>query len=352
MVQIRWRPSADSNGAESEPDQQWADLAAPLFERATALGGRIIGWGDHFMSVDFSWDALYDAVDFLVDAPLFPELASGLCYGPVEVLYESPRMALAVGEALRRVGLLAQLARPGEILVDPPLVEATDGRLGSAGLAGKRPGRPEIPAVILDPERPLKDDPLAEIPPSVRSRSSRPQTPSEPSSSMELQPIEAEVRAVQVERLAGATEAVHRESDSTFPAALSSALKERSPESLKLLVQKASSGPQGTATERLSAMAQLVQGQGGEAIRRLREAQREAEKESPEVRCRAALALAVALAAVGRSQEAVLEGLKGLARAREAGDAKGERACARLLGNLASTLDDADSADAWNALCS
>jgi len=339
VVQVRFCPPLDPDSAQ-DVVQKWAELAPPLFERATALGGRVVGFGDHFVAVDFPWDALYDAIDFLVDAPLFPELASGLAHGHMNVIYESPRLALVTGEAIARAARLSELARPGEVLVEPSLVRACEGRIGSIGEAGKRPGRPDIEALILDPEHPFKDS--TSVPPS-------------PSRNLPLDEFDFEpttrARAEQAARLAGVTEAVGRESDSTFPSALAQALKDRSPEAISKLAERVNAGPATPATERLFAMTELLQGRSGDAIRRLREAREQAESGSPSARCRAALALAVAYAAVGRSREALLEGLSGLARAREGQDEKGERACARFLANLAEVALDGEAAAAWNALC-
>lgn len=340
VVQVRFCPPVDPDASPRDLEQKWSELAPPLFERATALGGRVVGFGDQFLAVDFPWDALYDAIDFLVDAPLFPELASGLAHGHMNVIYESPRVALVTGEAIARVAHLSELARPGEVLVEPSLVKACEGRIGSIGEAGKRPGRPEIDALILDPEHPFKD--TGSVPPS-------------PSLNMPLEEFDFEpgtrVRDEQAARLAGATEAVGRESDSTFPSALAQALKDRSPDALAKLSERANAGPASPATDRLVAMTELLQGKSGDAIRRLREARDLAEAGSPSARCRAALALAVAYAAVGRSREAVLEGLSGLARAREGKDEKGERACARFLANMAESAHGIEEARAWNALC-
>src|SRR5688572_11143424 len=315
VAQVRFCPPVDPDALPREAVQKWSELAPPLFERATALGGRVVAFGDHFLAVDFPWDALYDAIDFLIDAPLLPELASGLAHGHMKVLYESPRVALVTGEAIERVAQLSELARPGEILVEPSLVTACDGRIGSIGEAGKRPGRPEIEALILDPEHPFKDS--TTVPPSP-SRNL-------PMDEFDFEPT-TRARAEQAARLAGATEAVGRESDSTFPEALAQALKDRSPEAISKLSERVNAGPLTPATERLHAMTELLQGRSGDAIRRLREAREEAASGSPSARCRASLALAVAYAAVGRQQEAVLEGLFGLARAREGADEKGERA--------------------------
>jgi hypothetical protein len=345
VVQVRWRPPVDPDVTDEERDQQWAELALPLFERAGALGGRVIAWGSHFMTVDFAWDGLYDAIDFLVDAPLFPELCSGLCHGEVTVLHEGTRVALAAGTLLRRATQLAELARPGEVLVTPELVLASDGRVGSIGPAGKRPGRPEIEALILDPDEPLRGS----MPPSAPR-------------GLELVPLEEPtptptsvapdgLAELQLTRLASATEAIQTEAQSLFPAALSQALKDRDATSLEALAQSARSGPSSDVAERLDAMAHLASGRSGEAIRRLRIGKAKVALDPPAVRSRAALALAVALGTSGRPREALLETLDGLARAREASDLRGERACARFVAQLARSLKDHASAAQWEALC-
>jgi hypothetical protein len=99
--------------------------------------------------------------------------------------------------------------------------------------------------------------------------------------------------------------------------------------------------------ERLQAMAHLARGETGDAIRRLRDAADEARRAGSKDRCRAALALAVALGAANRHEEALLETLDALARAREMHDAKGEHACIRFLGQLAATVGHHDVAEAW-----
>ena len=71
----------------------------------------------------------------------------------------------------------------------------------------------------------------------------------------------------------------------------------------------------------------------------------------PSERCRAELVLAIGLAAAGRAQEALLGALQALARAREARDEKGERACARFLAQLARGFGDEEEAAQWESLC-
>jgi hypothetical protein len=99
--------------------------------------------------------------------------------------------------------------------------------------------------------------------------------------------------------------------------------------------------------ERLRAMAHLAKGETGDAIRRLRRAAETARRTGSRDRCRASLALGVALASANRHEEALLETLEALARARETQDAKGERACVTFLGQLAANAGHHDVAEAW-----
>jgi hypothetical protein len=99
--------------------------------------------------------------------------------------------------------------------------------------------------------------------------------------------------------------------------------------------------------ERLLAMAKIARGETGDALRRLRDAAEEARRTRSRDRCRAALALGVGLAAAGRHEEALLEALDALARARETTDAKGERACLKFLAHLSSITGHHDVAEAW-----
>jgi hypothetical protein len=102
--------------------------------------------------------------------------------------------------------------------------------------------------------------------------------------------------------------------------------------------------------DRVEAIACVARGQIGEALRLSRAVKRESSAFGASERSRAALAYAIALAAAGRNSEALLEGLDGLARAREATDLRGERACARFLARLSTIAGSGAAADAWSAL--
>jgi putative intracellular protease/amidase len=74
-----------------------------------------------------------------------------------------------------------------------------------------------------------------------------------------------------------------------------------------------------------------------EALVELRRARARAEGGPATTRCQAALALAMTLAIAGRADEALLEALDALARAREAQDPKAVGACMALLAKLYSS---------------
>ncbi len=156
VVCVRFRPPADPD-VDVSAEQSWSQLLRPLAERATALGGRIVGWQTGGISVDFAVDGLQDAVDFLLDEPLSPELSCGLAHGDLTTLTGGSRMALCTGAALVTAAQLAEFARPGEVLVSPALVEATSGELCTTGAPkSSRAGREPVPALILDLANPLR----------------------------------------------------------------------------------------------------------------------------------------------------------------------------------------------------
>jgi hypothetical protein len=331
---VRWCPPEDPDETAEQRDQGWVNLGPPLFDRAVALGGRVVAWGYETLTVDFAWDGLYDAVDFLVDAPLAPELASGLALGAVQTISEHAQLALATGPGIKTAALLADLARPGEVLLSPEILVRSDHAVGSLGDPGKRPGRPQLPAVILDPARPLRSAPssppgrLTTLPPLSQSS-----TPAPDSALASFQRSAAKLG-----------------SDSTFPEQVGDALQRRDSESLLMLAAEVQKANAPDLAARLEAMASLANGKSGESIRKFRAAKEASRALGGSSYCRAAVALGVALAAAGRPHDGVLEALDGLARARECGDQRGERACAGLLSQIARALGDDTSAQSWYTL--
>ena len=88
--------------------------------------------------------------------------------------------------------------------------------------------------------------------------------------------------------------------------------------------------------ERMRAIAELSHGQVAHAVLVLRQAHAKLADgaASQSALCQASLVLAVALAHAGQEEEAMLQGLDALARAREAKDKPGEQACVTFLAKI------------------
>jgi hypothetical protein len=86
--------------------------------------------------------------------------------------------------------------------------------------------------------------------------------------------------------------------------------------------------------ERIEAIGRLTRGQIGEALRSLRELRDGGDAGSASSRAQTSLALGLGLAAANRPDEALLEALDALARAREARDSRATGACLTFLAKL------------------
>jgi hypothetical protein len=106
------------------------------------------------------------------------------------------------------------------------------------------------------------------------------------------------------------------------------------------------SGESPIFTERMRAMARIGRGDVGDALRVLRRTRKALGAGDLALRCQTSLALGVALSAAGRPQEALLEGLDALARAREHNDPRGERACLAFLTKVYRSVGRAEEAEA------
>jgi hypothetical protein len=109
------------------------------------------------------------------------------------------------------------------------------------------------------------------------------------------------------------------------------------------------SGEHDGAASRLEAIALLAKGEIGAALAALRDGVTQAGA-APAARSRALLAYGIGLAVAGQSNEALFAALDALARARESGEPRGERACARFLTRLTEAAGRADTALLWQRI--
>ncbi len=96
-------------------------------------------------------------------------------------------------------------------------------------------------------------------------------------------------------------------------------------------------------TERLRALSRLGRGDIGDALRVLRRTRAALDPDDHKLRCQTSLALGVALSVAGRPQEALLEGMDALARARHVGDERGAYACIAFLAKLFTSVGRVES---------
>jgi hypothetical protein len=96
----------------------------------------------------------------------------------------------------------------------------------------------------------------------------------------------------------------------------------------------AGNGEGSVFTERLLAMARLGRGDIGDSLRVLRRTRSKLPPDDHRRRCQTALALGVALSVAGRPEDALLEALDALARARQIDDSGGAKACLAFLAKL------------------
>jgi hypothetical protein len=302
----------------------FAEIASSLVRRAAPLGGRVAAWQPGGVAFDFPADALEDALELATGEPLPVGLAAGIAQGELQTLVaEGVVIGLGLGPALERASALARTARSGEVLLDPKIPAVAAGDVPTSGARQGTFGKQRVRGLRLD------RDTHAASPPSQRASADR--TSLRPGS---IRP--------------GALADLGPESDTPAVREAVEALKRRDLDAIsRLVAELRQSGEQPSLADRLEAMASLARGETSDALRVLRAARTRAQQKGPAERSRTALALAVGLAAVGRKSDALLEALDALARAREAADARGARACAGFLARLSRGAGDEHAAAAW-----
>jgi hypothetical protein len=286
-------------GALVRGPHPYLSRALALTRRAEALGARLVAWGA--TTIAFAWDL--DSVEELIllatgladeSAPPEAQWTCGIAEGDLEPL---GRSHLAWGEPLLRAMSLSRIAHAGEVLID---VGVTALRTGDLATAGLRKGK--------DVEQETTGAKLDLISPWARSRGDVPSAPeSEDPDVFAARMVEAGRRAL----VSGNAVSLQR---------LSEGLR--------------ATGEHDALADRMRAMARLSRGQIEDAIRALRQSRVVAMDEPAGIQCQASLALAFALATAGQPDDALLEGLDALARAREANDSRAQAACLAFLAKL------------------
>jgi hypothetical protein len=310
------------------PDVHFA-RARELLDQATAHGAAPIATGIELYAFELDADQLEDGVEFAVDVARRGAaggvLAIGISEGELSRTDAlGDKISLAWGPALTHASLLACVAEPGEVLVDASIRAARDGVLSARGARTVAQAGVRAHGILLDKEHPWKGAPIAASPVIVASRP--PDSDGDIDLLSSVPPANASSAAVEALR-AGDLDAVGRMAERV----------------------RQLHGRAGLA-ERLDAMADLARGETSDAIRRLEAAAEAARRDGSRDRCRASLALAVALSAAGRHEDALFRGLDALARAREMDDFRGELATLRFLSHLSAAAGHPEIAAQWGAL--
>lgn len=362
-----------------------------LAQRAEALGATLAAWSAVTMAFAFESDGLEEAVDLVATiagegVEPAARWASGIARGPMEPLGiagAGARSDLAWGEALVLSLTLSRIARAGEVLVHPSAA-ATEGTLRLLETRAANDGGYEVRGMRLDVLNPWRTRPSVARMQAVRADASplpataaatrapdgslplpalqarpfaapaplpapkpppRPSVTNEANLAVPVGPVNRELgqspkpSPVTMNALAAPPPVPTPAASPPFaspavavaaPPLNTTPTKTRPRTSSILDWAERAESP--TAAARLNAFVEIARGQSGPALRALEEARNAS---SGVARCQASLALAVALAGIGHDDDALLEGLDALARARDLGDAPAARACIRFLEQLA-----------------
>ncbi|HTQ45143.1 MAG TPA: hypothetical protein VMI75_20425 [Polyangiaceae bacterium] len=330
VVAFRMPPAGIAPG----PEGSYITRARSLFSRGEALGGQLVAWSAALLAVGWDTDSMEEAVHLSTsireEARKKPERAwaAGLAEGELDPLApDGARMHLAWGPALLMAASLARIARAGEVLVDGDVRALRAGQLGLLGARAATDAGQRVRGWKLDLDHPWKRN-VAGVPPAVppplpAAARSRVASTSDVEATLETPAMdfaEDELSSAEVLQIVEATiSPLVAETTAEPPAS-----EERTGTRIAERVRKLARGDQD---------ADAI-----EALAELRRARAAAEGGPPAARCQAALALAMTLAIAGRPEEALLEALDALARAREAKDAKAVGACMALLAKLYSRV--------------
>jgi hypothetical protein len=357
-------------------DKRYLERALGLKKRAEAHGAKLCAWGALAFAFDFDPDELEEAASLASigqdAAPAGERFGAALAEGEMTALGEGGAMSqLGWGEPLVRATLLARDARAGEVLLDPDLLARREAEIDVLGfrVATDRghhvlltaegtpapvslPRPPVLGAPSLSAATPIAPASIADPAPSgPRLRAPSPPAippPPPPRAPFPSGPISTPISAEPPVSIQTRSSVIPDAPDGAEPLAelARQALLQGDLTALESFLSKLRvTGEHSELVERMAGLVALRRGATGEALRRLRDAA-ESVKE-PAQQARARLAYGVALASAGRMEGALLEALEALARAREAGDAHGERACALFMARLSASAGHPAAASAW-----
>ncbi|MDP8999756.1 MAG: hypothetical protein M3O46_06565 [Myxococcota bacterium] len=283
-------------GMAPGPEGSYLTRARALCVRGEALGGRLVAWSGSHVAMAWDFDSVEKVVVFAAsirEEALSAERAwaSGIAEGNLEWLSPDGQGILAWGPGLLSAVFLARLASAGEVLVDADVRALRAGQLMLRDARAAPEAGEAVRGWRLDLEHPWKRAHADDLP-------SMPEVDANTAASTP--------QSIPVER-------------------------PYDPSLVTRIRKLASDSAGGAAVDRLA---------------ELRRARARAEQGSSSARCQASLGLAMMLSIAGRLDEALLDALDALARAREAPDPKAIGACMALLSKLYAGAGLSDAATA------
>lgn len=278
-----------------------------LESAAVDRSGVLVASGWNFVAFSFAVDDDRSAVAFARDAlgSVEPEerpWSIGMAVGDLELLAEDGSHGeLAWGRALVAAGILADAASPGDVLCTEAVVTLLP---TSCVVIERHVARSSGDAIVGLRIETSADD---------ARRAGDVDASERPSGSM----------------LSG-----RREPPSTDVASDDASQVGRVSEIFASLSPSPGWIERSAFTERMRVLSRLGRGDIDDALRVLRRARADLDTKDHAQRCQASLAIGVALSVAGRPQEALLEGMDALARARHGGDERGANACLAFLAKL------------------
>jgi hypothetical protein len=297
---------------------EYVARARGLVLAADVTGGTLAAWASSFFGLAWSADAISSALE--IASALREEGTAWSCamaIGPVEAL-DADANDLVLGEALAAAEGLAAASKAGQAWAHASVLAMHGAKLRASAQVSMAWGGREFQGALLDLRPPKTSSPSIRPAPAAAPQPPPPEIRYRSPSTFDAEEVDPEALAA---RLAQLSRDALLDGDAQSLERWSDGLK--------------ATGEKDALAERMRAMARLARGRVGDALRALREARKYAEEDgSSEARCQASLALGVGLAFAGRVDDALLEGMDALARAREAGDSQAEQACLAFLQRL------------------
>ena len=324
-------------GMPPGPEGAYLTRARSMCARGEALGGRLVAWSAALLAMAWDTDSIEEAL--LLGTSIREESlslerswSSGMAEGDLEPLSpEGARMQLAWGDALVSAASLARIAKPGELLVDGDVRALRAGQLTLLGARAATDAGQRVRGWRLDLEHPWKRS--AETGIAGADATDRyfvfPEQDESPAPPDLGTTQEMPIADFSTEDFAAYDVLEIVDASVADDLALLTELEQP---------EKSERHPGTPLADRVRRLARGDQGNdAGDVLSDVRRARARVEGAPPGTRCQAALALAMTLAIAGRPEEALLEALDALARAREGQDPKAVGACMALLAKLYSS---------------